>query len=290
MNYMQIITAIAALLAGLWTLTQLVAYVREKDPKNLNIAMILLIVIAGLIIAYPHLKERVIPEAMRTTGIKASIPLSSTPLQNCSPVNPTGLSSSDNAPAASGEAVTHADLPPSAYRSFDRMSSTQPSSASSQSDSGGGEDPSPHAAALNTAAAGSTRGEVKSSFLINIRRNLLGGINDIVARCTFAEIGNSDVEIVSYEVSVHYLESPDDPVQNAVTRSFDRTLKDRIIIKANATVEKDIVLDREIGDLVLKSRKSASIGWITISWIGKDSAGNELSSRSTSNRPDDSEQ
>jgi len=82
MNYMQIITAVAALLAGLWTLTQLVAYVREKDPKNLNIALVLLIVIVSLIIAYPHLKERVVPMAIRTVSGQTSATGASPPSQN----------------------------------------------------------------------------------------------------------------------------------------------------------------------------------------------------------------
>ncbi|MHC9539531.1 MAG: hypothetical protein AB9903_08425 [Vulcanimicrobiota bacterium] len=291
MNYMQIITAVAALLAGLWTLTQLVAYVREKDPKNLNIALVLLIVIVGLIIAYPHLKERVVPMAVRTVTGQTGATGSSPPSQSYPSVNPTGLTSSVNAPALSGEEMPPSALPPSVTppsfpQPADQTSSAQ-ASTPSQGISGVSGVSSPPPLPSTPAAA---RGEVKSSFLIDIRRNMLGGINDIVAKCTFAEVGNSDVEMVSYAVSVHYLESPDDPVEKAVTRSFDRTLKDRIAIKANTTVQKELTLDREIGDLVIKSRKSRSIGWITITWIGKDSAGNEISSRSTSNRPDDAAQ
>lgn len=295
MNYMQIITAVAALLAGLWTLTQLVAYVREKDPKNLNIALVLLIVIVGLIIAYPHLKERVVPMAVRTVSGQTVATGASPPSQSYPSVNPAGLSSSVNAPALSGESIPPSALPPSIPPPDDQTSSAQASSAQassapSQGIPGGSEVSSPPPLPSSPAAAGAARGDVKSSFLIDIRRNMLGGINDIVAKCTFAEVGNSDVEMVSYAVSVHYLEAPDDPVEKAVTRSFDRTLKDRIAVKANTTVQKELTLDREIGDLVIKSRKSRSIGWITITWIGKDSAGNEISSRSTSNRPDDAAQ
>ncbi|MGV8119138.1 MAG: hypothetical protein AB2L14_05165 [Candidatus Xenobiia bacterium LiM19] len=289
MNYMQIITAVAALLAGLWTLTQLVAYVREKDPKNLNIALVLLIVIVGLIIAYPHLKERVVPMALKTVSGQTGVTRASPPLQDQPSENPTGLSSSVNVPAV-GEATAPSALPPSIQQPSDQPSSAQPSSAPSQGVPAGSEISSSPPLPPAPTSAGTGRGDVKSSFLIDIRRNMLGGINDIIAKCTFAEVGNSDVEMISYAVSVHYLESPDDPVEKAVTRSFDRTLKDRIAVKANTTVQKELTLDREIGDLVIKSRKSRSIGWITIAWIGKDSAGNEISSRSTSNRPDDAAQ
>lgn len=277
MNYMQIITAVAALLAGLWTLTQLVAYVREKDPKNLKIALFLLIIIVGLIIAYPHLQERVVPLALGTAHIPTDATHDSPPLQLSPTVSPTDTPAFPRLPTATGEIVT-----PSA-----QSPSIQVSSVPSPDITGGSAVSTPPPPSSTPALIGTKRGEVKSSFVIDIRRNVLGGINDIVAQCTFAEVGDSDVELVSYAISIHYLESPEDPVEKAMTRSFDRTLKDRIAVKANTTVQKEITLDRETGDLVLKSRKSKSIGWITINWMGKDGTGNEITSRSTSNRPGD---
>jgi len=280
MNYMQIFTAIAALLAGLWTLTQLVAYVREKDPKNLKIAVVLLIIITAMILAYPHLKERVVPLALETVKGSHGAGQTGRPVQ----ISPSSSRTDDQgyvkAPTATGEVVTP---------------SSQQSSAPSPDITGGGivsspPPPPPQTQPSSPVSSGEAKGELKSSFVIDIRRNVLGGINDIVARCTFAEVGNSDVELVSYTITVHYLDSPEDPAEKALTRSFERTLKDRIAVKADTTVQKDIVLDRETGDVVLKSRKSKSVGWITIHWTGRDGSGNEISSQSTSNRPDEGAQ
>jgi hypothetical protein len=278
MNYMQIFTAIAALLAGLWTLTQLVAYVREKDPKNLKIAVVLLIVITAMILAYPHLKERVVPLALETVKGSHGAGQTGRPVQASPAPSRTDNQGYVIAPTATGEVVTP---------------SVQQSSVPSQDITGGGAVSTPPVSPPPTSApvaSGAAKGELKSSFVIDIRRNVLGGINDIVARCTFAEVGNSDVEIFSYTITVHYLDSPEDPADKALTRSFERTLKDRIAVKADTTVQKDIALDRETGDVVLKSRKSKSVGWITISWTGRDGAGNEISSQSTSNRPDEGAQ
>jgi len=200
------ITIIVGLLAALWTLIQIIAFVREKDPSHLKIALVLLLVLIGGVFALRHLGPK------------------------------------------------HISL-------FSRAGSPKPVPASTPL-------PTP---------VPQKRGEVKTSFVIDIRRNLLGGLNDIGAICTFAETGGVEVEAVAYTITIRYLDSPSDSPEAALTRTFERTLPERITIPADQTVEKRIVFDREIGDLVQKYDKSGNTGAITINWMMKDEKGNPVS-------------
>jgi hypothetical protein len=130
------------------------------------------------------------------------------------------------------------------------------------------------------------KGELRSSFITDIKRTMLGGVGGVGARCTFAETGGTDTEIIAYSLTVHYLDMPGESEDKAVTRSFERTLRERIAVPGGSTVEKNIEFDSEIGDLVLKSKKSGKIGWIRITWSGKDKAGNTVSSESVANKPE----
>jgi hypothetical protein len=269
LNIPQIITALAAFLAILWTLVQIVAYAREKDPRNIKIALLLTILIVIAAFLYPTLKKKLPVELGVVTphitgGPAASTTATSTvePLRSGSPV---AVSTPVQIPPA---------LPTTPYSS---PSPVTPSEASAAPVSQVSSSPTPQEG---------KRGELKSSFITSIRRNMLGGVSAVGARCTFAETGGEDVEIISYTLIVHYLESPGDSENKAVTRSFERTLKDRITVSGGSTVEKKLEFDSEIGDLIIKSKKSGPVGWIKISWSARDRVGNSLSSESVANKPE----
>lgn len=209
----EMITIVVALLAGLWTLVQIVAFVREKDPRNLKIALFLMIVLLAALFAFRALRPRL-----------------------------SGLSGK---PAATTPA-------------------TRPASAT------------PTPAALPTA-------QVKSSFVVDIRRNLLGGIKDIGARCTFAELGGVEVEAVSYLAEVRY----QDPPSQGEMKTFqvERTLKDRIRVPAGKSIETEISFDKEIGDLILKSREPGREGRVSLTWTLKDANGAILTSEAQAKAP-----
>jgi uncharacterized protein with PQ loop repeat len=270
LNMVQIVTALAAILAILWTMVQIVAYAREKNPKDIKIAIFLVILIGILLMLYPHLK-RTIPGYLPGRGEGRSRTPSSGPTSYPTVIVVTTTPGAPSTPASPVESP-HAGDP------------TGPSSPPTPTESITIPRASESPAAPSTEPV--SKGELKSSFFINIKRNVLGGIGDIAAHCTFAEVGGSDCEIIAYRIAIHYLEEPADSSDKALTRSFDRTLKERIEVKSGSTVERDVNFDSEIGDLVLKSKKSGKSGWIRIVWEGKDTRGNPLSSESTANRPE----
>jgi uncharacterized protein with PQ loop repeat len=273
LNTVQIVTAIAAFLAILWTLVQIVAYAREKNPKDIKIALILIVIIGLLLLLYPHLKGRIqrhIPGFGPTaTRNPYHHPLANPSIMVSSPVSGSFTPS-----------VTPTGSP-------DARPSTEPSGGPVSP--GPGEStaaPLPCGSITESPGEPAPKGELKSSFFIDIKRNVIGGIGDISAHCTFAEVGGVNSEIVAYKIIINYLEAPSDSSDKSVARSFERALKDRIQVHAGTTVEKVIDFDNEIGDLVLKSKKSGKSGWIRVLWEGKDERGNALSSESTANRPE----
>lgn len=273
MNLVQIVTVIAAFLAGLWTLIQIVAYSREKDPRNLKIAIVLFLLIISFVIAYPFLKQKVspafepisyitYPHSYSSTGAEP-VPVDTRPSPTPSIFSSPALTLDNASPTAALTSPT-TEPAPSPTEVYTEALIQPPS-------------PTPKI---------SGQGEIKSSFIVDVKRNILGGVGDITARCTFAETGGKDVEIISYVVTVNYLDSPQDSEDKAITRSFERILANRITLKANTTSETELRFDKEIGDLALKSKKSGKVGWIKIEWIGRDEVGNTMVDSSISNRPE----
>ncbi|MDQ7822355.1 MAG: hypothetical protein RDV48_06130 [Candidatus Eremiobacteraeota bacterium] len=264
MSITEIVTVLAGALAIFWTLVQIIAHARGQDSRNLKIAVLLVVALAVFFAFLQVIKPR-IPDSLRvklpamTPQVPHTVIIMTTA---AAPPNPSPP------PTASSPVITPEAQPQPAPTASPAPEETPPAA------------PQPS----ESMEASPSKTMMKSSFIIDISRNMLGGIGGISAQCTFAELGGRDVEIVSYFITIAYQDDSASSGGASNVRNLERALKERILVPANKTVEKKVSFDSEIGDLLLKSKKSGAQGSVSIVWTGRDQDGNLITSETAPSR------
>lgn len=200
MKLSEIITLIAGIIALFWTIVQIVAHARDKDSKNLKIALPIFLLILA-VVGYLFISQtKTIPIPTITDSPKT---IQTTPEKKIEPQK---------------------------------------------------------------------TGSLNSSFVIKIDRNMVGGVSDIKMDCIFSETGGLDIEIVSYKTEIEWQSK-----NKVLTKNFDKTLAERIQIPGNSSIEQELNIDSDMGDILLKARHDRLNGKINIIWNGIDSNGNKIS-------------
>lgn len=116
---------------------------------------------------------------------------------------------------------------------------------------------------------------VQASFTLDLRRNLLGGIDCLMAHFQFHNSGQPTV-ISAYQV--RYLQ-PD----GKVTHSFDRLLSPPIDLAAAGQNQREVELDPSIRDVWVEQldREASQRLRMEIVWQGRDAAGNTVEARAS---------
>ncbi len=112
---------------------------------------------------------------------------------------------------------------------------------------------------------------LNASFIVNISRNVIGGVADISMDCIFSETGGVGLEIVAYRVDISWNDKGE-----TVDRYFDKTLQKRIYLDPNSTLKEKFILDNDVGDAVFKARRSKDSGKISVIWSCIDRNGNSI--------------
>ena len=118
-------------------------------------------------------------------------------------------------------------------------------------------------------------GSFTSSFVVKIGRNMVGGVSDIKMGCIFSETGGFDIEVISYKTEIEWHGK-----NELLSKNFDKTFAERIKIPANSSLEKEINVDNDMGDILLKARHDRLSGKIKIIWTAVDSNNNKITSES----------
>jgi hypothetical protein len=122
--------------------------------------------------------------------------------------------------------------------------------------------PSPPARAAQAAAP------VQASFTLELKRNLLGGVDSLVAHCQFGNLSTEGVRLTAFRVA--YLDA-----QGQTTRSFYRVLPAALSLAGQAQAQQEVELDQEIRDVWVndQERDEKDRLRVEISWEGQDAGG-----------------
>ncbi|MFN8607836.1 MAG: hypothetical protein U0931_09905 [Vulcanimicrobiota bacterium] len=110
---------------------------------------------------------------------------------------------------------------------------------------------------------------VQASFTLELKRNLLGGVDALVAHCQFSNLSTEAVRLTAFRIA--YLDS-----QGRSTRSFYRVLPAALSLAGQAHLQHEVELDPEIRDVWVndQDREESERQRVEISWEGQDAAGN----------------
>lgn len=117
---------------------------------------------------------------------------------------------------------------------------------------------------------------VQGSFTLDLRRNLLGGIDCLMSQFQFHNSGSQAVVISAYRV--RYLQ-PD----GKVTHSFDRMLSPPLELAAAGQAQREVEIDASIRDLWVEGldREPSQRPRMEIVWQGRDAQGNLFEARAS---------
>ena len=109
---------------------------------------------------------------------------------------------------------------------------------------------------------------------------MVGGVSELKMECIFSETGGIALEIISYKAEIEWNEK-----NKPFNRTFDKVLAERIPVEANSTFKKDLDIERDIGDILLKAKHDRFGGKVKIFWNAIDSEGNNITSVSEGSLP-----
>lgn len=109
---------------------------------------------------------------------------------------------------------------------------------------------------------------VQASFTLELKRNLLGGVDSLLAHCQFSNLSTEGVRLTAFRVA--YLDS-----HGKTTRSFYRVLPAAVSLAGQALLQHDVELDPEIRDVWVNDQEheESERQRVEISWEGQDANG-----------------
>ena len=112
---------------------------------------------------------------------------------------------------------------------------------------------------------------LQGSFTLDLRRNLLGGIDSLMAQFQFSNLTSESARVTAYQI--RYL----DP-KGQCTHSFYRVLSQPIEIGAQAHDQKEVEMDAEIRDCWVAGldREVAERDRVEVTWEGLDARGHRF--------------
>jgi hypothetical protein len=115
-----------------------------------------------------------------------------------------------------------------------------------------------------------TPAPLEGSFSIELRRNILGGIDSVVALFHFADLAGEGGRVTSWQIRIQ-------PEEGGPSRSFRRVLPQPVEVPPRGTARAEAELDEEIRDVWLARRDQEKPGAIEVTWQGVDARGNRFS-------------
>ena len=117
---------------------------------------------------------------------------------------------------------------------------------------------------------------VQGSFTLELKRNLLGGVDSLQARFQFANLSSSEARVTAFRV--RYLDR-----SGQITHSFYRVLPTALSVAGQGHLQQEVELDPEIRDVWVAGldREESERDRVEISWEGQDGQGRrfEISSQ-----------
>lgn len=109
---------------------------------------------------------------------------------------------------------------------------------------------------------------VQASFTLELKRNLLGGVDCLVAHCQFSNLSTEAVRLTAFRASYK------DEKGNTI-RSFYRVLPAPVKLAGQAHLQSDVELDPEIRDVWVndQEKEESERQRLEIGWEGQDSSG-----------------
>ncbi|MBS2036625.1 hypothetical protein JST97_16665 [bacterium] len=109
---------------------------------------------------------------------------------------------------------------------------------------------------------------VQASFTLELKRNLLGGVDCLMAHCQFSNLSTEGARLTAFRVS--YLDA-----QGKTTRSFYRVLPAAVNLGGQGHLQYDVELDPEIRDIWVndQDQEESQRQRVEISWEGQDASG-----------------
>ena len=125
--------------------------------------------------------------------------------------------------------------------------------------------PSPRVASLPTSSAPTLQGTCQ----VEIRRNLLGGIDSVVAVFRFADLSNRGGRILSYRMKLQ-------ATPGAAIERFTSVLDAPVVVAPGGTAKVEIPLNGPIRESWLTRHKEKSRGQGEMTWQGLDGEGRKV--------------
>lgn len=109
---------------------------------------------------------------------------------------------------------------------------------------------------------------VQASFTLELKRNLLGGVDCLVAHCQFSNLSTEAVRLTAFRATYKN-------AQGKPTQSFYRVLPASVKLSGQAHLQYEVELDPEIRDIWVydQDREESERRHLEISWEGQDSSG-----------------
>jgi hypothetical protein len=100
---------------------------------------------------------------------------------------------------------------------------------------------------------------LQGSFAIELHRNLLGGIDALMAKFQFSNVSKTNLRVTAYHLKLH-------DHAGAVAHSYYRVLSQPVEVSPLANAAQEVELDAEIRDRWLAWQEQESHGPVEITW------------------------
>lgn len=109
---------------------------------------------------------------------------------------------------------------------------------------------------------------LQASFTLELKRNLLGGVDCLLAHFQFANLAQESARVTAYRV--RYLDS-----SGQATHSFYRVLPSALTVPGQGQLQQEVELDPEIRDVWVAGldREENQRDRVEITWEGQDAQG-----------------
>lgn len=121
----------------------------------------------------------------------------------------------------------------------------------------------PYLPATQALSAPAQAAPVQGSFAMDLRRNLLGGVDGLFSDFRFVNPGDTPARVISYEVRML---NPD----GSLAHTYTRVLAEPIEVAGHAHVSQQVEMDQEIRDSWQRWTESdaGKAGALEVSWSG----------------------
>lgn len=100
---------------------------------------------------------------------------------------------------------------------------------------------------------------LQGSFALELHRNLLGGIDALMAKFQFSNVSKTNLRVTAYHLKLH-------DQAGAVAHSYYRVLSQPVEVASLSNAQQEVELDAEIRDRWLAWQEQESHGPVEITW------------------------